>query len=257
MVARCFFGAFLVLGTFLVVGLALVGCQPAPQEEELTDPATTDPATTDPATTDPATVAEEIDSGGEDASSAGDETLVVFLGDSLTAGFGLDTEQAFPALVEAQLRDAGYAVRTVNAGVSGDTTAGGLRRLDWLLRQDPDVLVVALGGNDGLRGVELTSSEENLRQILQKAQDAEVQVLLAGMLIPPNYGADYTEGFAALYPRLAKEFGVPLIPFLLEGVAAQPELNLPDEIHPTAEGQEIVAETVRKHLESLLEADET
>ena len=189
----------------------------------------------------------------QESETAEAEFLVVFLGDSLTAGFGLDVEQSYPALVESQLRERGWSVRAVNAGISGDTTAGGLRRLDWLLRQNPDVLMVALGGNDGLRGVDLESSESHLRQILQKAQEQGVQVLLAGMLIPPNYGADYTEQFASLYPRLAEEFEVPLIPFLLEGVAAQPELNLPDGIHPTAEGQEIVAATVLRHLEPVLE----
>ena len=192
------------------------------------------------------------DARPEPEEPAADETLVIFLGDSLTAGYELDETQAFPALIEARLRAAGRAVRVVNAGVSGDTTAGGLARLDWLLRQQPDVLFVGLGGNDGLRGTPLAASEANLRAIVERAGAAGVRVLLAGMLMPPNYGPDYTEAFAAIYPRLAADLGVPLIPFLLEGVAARPELNLPDGIHPNAEGQRIVAGTVLSHLEPLL-----
>ena len=191
--------------------------------------------------------------GPEPAAPAGDQLLVIFLGDSLTAGFELEEAEAFPAQVEARLRAAGRAVRVVNAGISGDTTAGGLARLDWLLRQRPDVLFVGLGGNDGLRGTPLDASEANLRAILERARAAGARVLLAGMLIPPNYGADYTQAFAAIYPRLAAEFDVPLIPFLLEGVAARPELNLEDGIHPNAEGQRMVAETVLEHLEPLLD----
>ncbi len=200
----------------------------------------------------PAADAPRADAPRADAPRA-DETLIVFLGDSLTAGYQLDESEAFPAHVEASLRDAGLAARVVNAGVSGDTTTGGLARLDWLLRQQPDVLFVGLGGNDGLRGTPLETSEANLRAIVERAQAAGVRVLLAGMLIPPNYGPDYTEAFAAIYPRLAADLGVPLIPFLLEGVAARPELNLPDGIHPNAEGQRIVAGTVVEHLEPLLD----
>lgn len=183
-----------------------------------------------------------------------DETVrVVFLGDSLTAGYELDESQAFPALVAERLEASGRRVKVVNAGVSGDTTAGGLARLDWLLRQQPDVLFVGLGANDGLRGVPLESSEANLRRILERARDAGVRVLLAGMLIPPNYGADYIEQFAAIYPRLAADLGVPLIPFLLEGVAAREDLNLADGIHPNAEGQRRVAETVLAYLKPLVD----
>lgn len=181
-----------------------------------------------------------------------DPTVIVFLGDSLTAGFGLDEEQAFPHLVEEALQAEGLDVRAVNAGVSGDTTAGGLSRLDWLLRQQPDVLVVGLGGNDGLRGLDLAASESNLRQLVSRAQEAGAEVLLLGMLIPPNYGPEYTGDFASMYPRLAAELDVALVPFLLEGVAGDPELNLPDGIHPNAEGQAIVAETVAESLREIL-----
>ncbi len=178
--------------------------------------------------------------------------LVVFLGDSLTAGYGLAEDQAYPAVIRERLAEEGVAARVVNAGISGDTTAGGLARLDWLLKQKPSVVVVALGANDGLRGVPLAETESNLRRILERLQAAGARPLLAGMLIPPNYGPDYTQGFAALYPRLAHELEVPLIPFLLAGVAAEAGLNQADGIHPTAEGQKKLAETVLGYLRPLL-----
>jgi acyl-CoA thioesterase-1 len=177
---------------------------------------------------------------------------VVFLGDSLTAGLGVDAEQAFPALVGEALRRESRPVDVVNAGVSGDTTAGGLRRLDWLLRQKPDVVVVGLGGNDGLRGLKLEASEQNLRAIVRKSRDAGASVLLLGMLIPPNYGPEYTSQFRDVYPRVAKETGAALVPFLLDGVGGDPRLNQPDGIHPTAEGHRIIAGTVVNGLRPLL-----
>jgi acyl-CoA thioesterase-1 len=178
--------------------------------------------------------------------------LVIFLGDSLTAGLGLEAEQAYPALLSRQLAAAGHPVRVVNAGVSGDTTAGGLARLDWLLAQKPAVVVVGLGGNDGLRGLPIEETEKNLRAIVQRCRAAGARVLLLGMKIPPNYGPDYITRFAALYPRLARELGVPLVPFLLEGVGGVPELNQGDGIHPTAAGQEKVAANVRPYLEKMI-----
>lgn len=178
---------------------------------------------------------------------------VLFLGDSLSAGYGLATEQAFPALAGELLNQRGIAVQVVNAGVSGDTTAGGLARIGWLLRQQPKVVVVELGGNDGLRGFDTAVTEENLRQIIQRCQAAGTEVLLAGMRMPPNYGADYQRRFAALYPKLAAELAIPLIPFLLEGVGGDPALNQPDGIHPTAQGQKLVAQTVATHLARMLQ----
>ena len=187
----------------------------------------------------------------EDESPEVEPVLVVFLGDSLTAGFGLEEEQAHPALVAKDLRTGGLAVRVVNAGVSGDTSAGGLSRLDWLLRQQPDILVVSLGANDGLRGLPLENSQDNLRQIVTRAREAGVQVLLTGMKMPPNYG-EYADDFEAMFPRVASELGVPLVPFLLAGVAGRPELNLADGIHPNVAGQRLLADTVTEYLKPLV-----
>jgi acyl-CoA thioesterase I len=178
--------------------------------------------------------------------------LVVFLGDSLTAGYGLSAEEAFPAHVERELGARGLPVRVLNAGVSGDTSAGGRERLAWFLDQRPAIVVVALGANDGLRGQPVAATEANLRDIVERSQAAGARVVLAGIRIPPNYGPDYRRGFEAIYPRLAAEYGVALIPFLLEGVAADPALNLPDGIHPNADGQKIVAATVAAALEPIV-----
>jgi acyl-CoA thioesterase-1 len=178
--------------------------------------------------------------------------LVIFLGDSLTAGLGLDENQAYPALLDRELRQDGVPARVINAGVSGDTTAGGLARLDWLLRQHPALVVVGLGANDGLRGLPLAEVEANLRQIVQRSKAAGARVLLLGMRLPPNYGP-YAEQFTALYPRLAKELDVPLVPFLLDKVGGIRSLNQADGIHPTAEGQKIVAKNVLPYLEKALE----
>jgi acyl-CoA thioesterase-1 len=180
--------------------------------------------------------------------------LVVYLGDSLAAGMGLAEEEAFPALVEGLLRQEGIVIRTVNAGVSGDTTAGGLSRLNWLLRQSPDVVVVELGANDGLRGLEPEMTEHNLRQIVQQSRAAGARVLLVGMKVPPNYGGDYAGRFEEVYPRLAGELGVALMPFLLEGVAGDPALNLGDGIHPNAAGQQRVAANIAPYLRKVLGA---
>ncbi len=186
------------------------------------------------------------------AAAAATGPLVVFLGDSLTAGLGLEGSQAYPALVGETLAKSGHPVRVINAGVSGDTTAGGLARLDWLLSQKPDVVVVGLGGNDGLRGLPLGEVEGNLRKIVSHAKEAGAKVLLLGMQIPPNYGPEYTKGFREIYPRIAKELDVPLVPFVLEGVGGVESLNQADGIHPTAEGQEKVAGTVAPYVEEMV-----
>jgi acyl-CoA thioesterase I len=178
--------------------------------------------------------------------------LVVFLGDSLTAGLGLPADQAYPSLLARALAADGSGVRVINAGVSGDTTAGGVRRLRWLLAQRPAVVVVGLGGNDALRGQPVGEIERNLRAIVTQVRQAGAQVLLLGMQIPPNYGPDYTSAFAAIYPRVAGDLHVPLVPFLLAGVGGIADLNQADGIHPTAAGQVKVAANVKPYLERLL-----
>lgn len=180
---------------------------------------------------------------------------VVFLGTSLTAGLGLDRPgDRWPERIGALADSAGLAVHVVNAGVSGDTSAGGLRRLDWLLSEPLDVLVVELGANDGLRGHSPEALEENLRTIIRTTRERSpgTRIVLAGMEAPPNLGADYTERFRAVFPRVAEETGVSLIPFLLEGVAGEPELNQPDGIHPTPAGHRRMARTAWPILESVL-----
>jgi len=180
--------------------------------------------------------------------------VIVFLGDSITAGYGLSEDEAFPALVESELQSRGTPVRVVNAGESGGTSAGGLSRLNWILRQEPDVVVVELGANDGLRGLPLDDTEKNLREIVTSSREAGAAVLLVGMLLPPNYGPEYTDQFREIYPRLATELDVALMPFGLEGVAAIPELNLPDGIHPNAEGHRRIAGNLIPYLEPLVPA---
>jgi acyl-CoA thioesterase-1 len=183
-----------------------------------------------------------------------DEKVVLFLGDSLSAGFGLDVTQAFPSLVQEKIEQEKLPFKVVNAGLSGETTAGGLRRIDWLFKQKIDVLVIELGGNDGLRGIEPSETEKNLQGIINKMREKnpDARIVLAGMQAPPNMGKTYTEKFRALFPALAKKNSIELIPFLLEGVAGNPRLNLPDGIHPTAEGHQIVAETIWKTLNPIL-----
>lgn len=177
---------------------------------------------------------------------------VVFLGDSLSAGYRLSPEEAFPARLVAKVRDAGLPFEIVNAGVSGDTTAGGLARFEWTLAKGADVLVLELGANDGLRGLDVDAARKNLETILTKAVDRGLAILLLGMRVPPNYGARYSERFAAIFPALAKQFAIPCVPFLLEAVASNPKLNLGDGIHPNAAGHAVVAETVWKALEPVL-----
>lgn len=181
-------------------------------------------------------------------------STVVVLGDSLAAGFGVDPSEAFPALLQRQAEESGLSTRIVNGGVSGDTTAGGLRRLDWMLKSPVDVLLLELGGNDGLRGLPIESTRSNLTAIIQKtrARHPKAEVIVAGMQVPPNVGRDYADRFRNLFPEVARQEKASLIPFLLEGVGGVPELNLPDQIHPTPQGHRVIASNAWPILEPLL-----
>lgn len=178
---------------------------------------------------------------------------IVMLGDSLTAGLGLGPDEAYPALIQRALRERGLPYDVVNAGVSGDTSAGGLARLDWALDGHVAVLVVALGGNDGLRGLPVEELRRNLSRVIERAQARGIVVVLAGMEAPPNFGERYTSAFHDVYPSLARTYHVPLIPFLLQGVASVDALNQADGIHPNQQGARIVAENVTAVLEPILE----
>lgn len=184
-----------------------------------------------------------------------DEPLrILFFGDSLTAGYGIEPEETYPALIQEKINQRGWNMQTVNAGLSGETSAGGLRRIDWILRRPIDVFVLELGANDGLRGIDTESTEENLQAILDRVRKKNPQaaLVIAGMQVPPNMGKDYSREFAEIFPRLAETNEAALIPFLLEDVGGIPELNLPDGIHPTAEGHKIMTETVWEILEPVL-----
>jgi acyl-CoA thioesterase-1 len=181
--------------------------------------------------------------------SAESRPRIVVLGDSLTAGLGLAPGEAYPALLQRRLKDRGLEFEIVNAGVSGDTSAGGLSRLDWALEGDVRILIVALGGNDGLRGLPPEQLQANQAQIIERAQARHLEVILAGMEAPPNYGREYVVSFHKVYPALATRYRLTLVPFLLQGVAGTEKLNQPDGIHPTATGARIVADNVWAALE--------
>lgn len=177
---------------------------------------------------------------------------IVILGDSLTEGYGVSPAQAYPSILEKKLSSQNQAVpypcKVINGGVTGSTTSGGASRIDWYLKSPPDFLIVALGGNDGLRGIPPAESKKNLRTIIARAQEKQVPVLLAGMKLPPNYGLPYTQEFESMFTELAEELNVPLLPFLLEGVGGNPNMNLPDLIHPNPSGHKIIAQTVYEYL---------
>lgn len=187
------------------------------------------------------------------AARADADPVIVAFGDSLTSGLGVAADEAYPARLEARLRGAGYAYRVVNAGVSGDTTAGGLRRVAWVLRAEPEIVILALGANDGLRGQPPAATRANLEAIVGRLKAAGARVLLAGMRLPPNYGEAFTREFAAVFPAVARRTNVALAPFLLDGVAADPRLNQPDGIHPNAAGHRVIADRLWPYLVPLLE----
>lgn len=187
-----------------------------------------------------------------DAVAVDDRPRIVAFGDSLTAGLGVAAEHAYPARLQRRLDEQGLRYRVINAGVSGDTTAGGLRRVDWVLKSRPDFVILELGANDGLRGLNLEETKANLERIIKRCQEASVTVILAGMKLPPNYGREYTKGFEAMYPALAKQYRLTLIPFFLDGVAGSTSLNQADGIHPTSEGYRIIAEKILEIVKPLL-----
>lgn len=210
--------------------LVLVGCGENPEKPDKKEQQTN---------TGKATVA-------KDEVTDADKKIILFYGNSLTAALGLDTKEGFPNRIQQRLDSLGLDYTVINSGLSGETTSGGLNRLDWVLNQPVSIFVLELGANDGLRGIPLSESKENLQRIIDmvKSNNPNTQIILAGMQIPPNMGADYTNQFREMYPSLAKENEILLIPFLLEGVAGIPALNQEDGIHPTAEGQKIVTDNV-------------
>jgi acyl-CoA thioesterase-1 len=173
---------------------------------------------------------------------------IVFLGDSLTEGYQLSKEEAFPALVEKELKKKHPDIKVINGGVSGATTASGSKRLDWYLKAKPDIVVLALGANDGLRGLKVNETEKNLAAAIEKAQSRGIRVILAGMRMPTNYGEAYRKQFEEVFSNLSKKYKLKLIPFLLEGVGGKPELNLPDGIHPNSKGHQVMSQTILKVL---------
>jgi len=229
------------IGIFLLVGLAaMAGCRadPGPAESERTT-RSVDSDTTSPVQT--------------DISSPDRLRVIVAFGDSLTAGLGVDEAEAYPALLEKKMRAAGYPYRVINAGVSGETTAGGVRRVHYIIQMRPEIVILELGANDGLRGLPLSQTKKNLVGIIQQLQAARIKVVLAGMRLPPNYGMEYTRGFEKIYPELAARYHTTLIPFFLEGVAGRASLNQTDGIHPTAPGYRIVTDHSWAYVKPLLE----
>lgn len=180
------------------------------------------------------------------------QTTVLFVGDSLTEGYGVPKEKSYPHLVSEALKKRGKSIRLLNGSVSGSTTASGLSRLRWFLKAKPSILVLALGANDGLRGIKLDESEKNLRKVISLAKEKKMKVVLAGMLLPVNYGAKYRGQFEKMFKKLAKEESITRIPFLLKGVGGEKELNQEDGIHPNEKGHAVIANTVLKTLEPLL-----
>jgi acyl-CoA thioesterase-1 len=224
----------------LATGVTIQGCK---SKQESTAQVENNPENNDQNTP---TVAEEA--------VQADKKTILFFGNSLTAGYGLDEEQSFPSLIQQRIDSLGLSYMVVNAGLSGETTSGGKNRIDWVLKQKVDIFVLELGANDVLRGLDLKATEDNLKAILDKVKSTypDVKLILAGMQAPPNMGNDYTRQFAAIFPKLAKQYKAQLIPFLLEGVASIPSLNLADGKHPNVEGQKIVRDNVWEVLEGVM-----
>lgn len=192
--------------------------------------------------------------GSETKAADAAQKMILFYGNSITAGYGLDLSEAFPALIQKKIDSLDLNYKVINAGVSGETSSAGLNRLDWVLKQKVDIFVLELGANDGLRGIKLEETKRNLQGIIDKvkAENPQVKIVLAGMEMPPSMGKEYTMEFRQMYKDLASENKVYFIPFLLEGVGGEPTLNLPDGIHPTAEGHQLLSENVWKVLKGIL-----
>ena len=203
------------------------------------------------------TAKQETNATSTAESSEEKQQVILFFGNSLTAGYGVDPSEAFAGLIQKRLDSLDKNYKVINAGVSGETTASGLSRIEWVVKRQPvDIFVLELGGNDGLRGINPTETNENLRKIIDKVRKLQpnVKIVLAGMMVPPNMGDDYASAFQKLYPKIAADKDVRLIPFLLKDVGGEEDLNQPDGIHPTPEGHKIVAETVWSYLAPLLES---
>ncbi|WP_020403259.1 arylesterase [Gracilimonas tropica] len=187
------------------------------------------------------------------AQSASSKTIL-FFGDSITAGLGVDKSKAFPALIQNKIDSAGINYEVINGGLSGETSAGGLRRIDWVLQREIDIMILELGGNDGLRGIDLADTRQNLQQIINKVQTKypDVRIILAGMQVPPNLGQEYTREFQQIYPDLAEENGLPLIPGILDKLGGNEALMQSDGIHPTVEGHKVIANNIWQTLEPML-----
>lgn len=187
--------------------------------------------------------------------SQSNDANILFFGDSITAGHGVGKQEAYPAIIQNRIDSLGWNFNVINSGLSGETSAGGLRRVEWVLRQEVDIFVLELGGNDGLRGIDLTSTKSNLQQIIDKVREKypDAKIIVAGMQVPPNLGQRYTEEFKTMYPELAEKNGATLLPFILEGVALNEELMQNDDIHPNGQGHKIVAENVWEVLKPILQ----
>jgi acyl-CoA thioesterase-1 len=178
--------------------------------------------------------------------------VIAAFGDSLTYGQGVDPDRNYPSQLQAALDQKGYKFKVVNAGISGDTTSGGVNRVETVLKMNPKIVILELGANDGLQGKSVAQMRQNLTTIIEQLQKAKITIVLAGMQIPPNYGPEYTDAFQETFPDLAKRYNLPLIPFFLDGVGGKPSLNLPDGIHPTPDGYVYVVQNVMNVLEPLL-----
>ena len=180
---------------------------------------------------------------------------ILFFGDSISAGYGIQPQQAFPAVIQDKIDSLGLNYEVINGGLSGETSAGGLRRINWVLQRNIDIMILELGGNDGLRGIDLSSTKDNLQQIIDraKAKNPEIEIIIAGMQVPPNLGTDYTKEFQELYPELAEKNNLTLIPLILDEVGGRDEFMQPDQIHPNVKGHKVVAETVWETLKPFLD----